>query len=357
MERRSDERAPDLALLAAVAIGQLVPDERPLAQLWAQACAAPHEAPWRGAGRAELPAELVARLEAQVAGGAAAAEVRRAAELRLALRPWLDERYPAALRDLVGPPPLLWVRGHGPLPEVATAVTVVGARSSTARGRAFAFELGRAIAERGGTVVSGLAIGIDQAALEGALAAGGVACAVLGCGLDRIYPPGAEPLAGRIEERGTIVSEMAVGTPPYKNHFPRRNRILAALGRATLVVEADLQSGSLITAHRALELGRGVHAVPGAIDAATSRGTNRLIRDGAHPLLEIGDLDLVLPGSKRAADDQRAPLLDRLSRAMTAEELARRAGLSLDKTRLRLVELEAEGRVSPLGGGLWQRRD
>jgi len=354
MEPRVDGRDVDDALLGVVAIAQLAPDERELACLWAHARERPEEPPWRAPG---LAAEFAVRLEAQVASGAAAEETRCAAALRLALVAWRDARYPAALRDLVGPPPLLWVRGRGKLPELANAVTVVGARSSTARGRAFAFELGRAIAERGGTVVSGLAIGIDQAAHEGALAAGGACCAVLGCGLDRIYPPGAEPLAGRIEEQGTIVSEMAIGTPPYKNHFPRRNRLLAALGRATLVVEADLQSGSLITAHRALELGRGVHAVPGAIDAVTSRGTNRLIRDGAHPLLELDDLDLVLPGNLHGGKQTRATLLDLLAEPVAAGEVARRARLSLDKTLLRLVELEADGRVVRLGGGLWRRRE
>jgi DNA processing protein len=158
------------------------------------------------------------------------------------------------------------------------------------------------------------------------------------------------------------VSELPIGAPPYKLHFPRRNRILAALGQATLVVEADLRSGSLITAHRALELGRGVHAVPGAIDAPTSRGTNRLIRDGAHPLLGVEDLDLLLhsPVAPWAAEGARAgnsheELLHALRVPTSVEELAERTGTGLDRVLLKLVELEADGRVARLGGGLYVR--
>jgi DNA processing protein len=203
--------------------------------------------------------------------------------------------------------------------------------------------------------VSGLAIGIDQASHEGALAAAGPCYAVLACGVDQIYPPGAAPLAARIERAGRIVSEMPPGTPPYKDHFPRRNRLLAALAKATLVVEADLRSGSLVTAHRALELGRGVHAVPGAIDAPTSRGTNRLIRDGAHPLLGVEDLDLLLQtpraGTLRSCDE----LLAALTAPVAVEALAQRLGVGVDRLLLRLVELEADGRVARLGGGLYAR--
>lgn len=341
-------REPDPRLAAQLAIALCTVDERSLALLRAQALADPAAPPELAPG---LVPEVAAQLREARACGAAATEAARAALLGLRLVGWSDPRYPAGLFDLAGPPALLYVRGRGELPGAA-AVAIVGARASTARGRAFAAELGREAAARGGTVVSGLAIGIDQAAHEGALEGGGRCCAVLACGLDRIYPPGAERLAARIEAQGTIVSEMPIGTPPYKAHFPRRNRLLAALARATLVVEADLRSGSLITAHRALELGRGVHAVPGSIDAPASRGTNRLIRDGAHPLLEAGDLDLLLPCTRKRRGGAEA-LLEALRAPAGSEELAAKLDLQVDVLLLRLIELEAQGRVRRLPGGLY----
>ncbi|MBL8840123.1 MAG: DNA-protecting protein DprA [Planctomycetes bacterium] len=342
---------PSAALHAALLIALAQPDERELAALREQQQARPGTSPLGAEGVRPATRERLAQLEF---AGAAEAEAARAAAQGLVLIDWNDARYPAPLHDLAGPPALLYVRGRGELPT-AHAIAIVGARASTARGRAFAHALGAGVAQRGGTVVSGLAIGIDQAALEGALAEEGRCCAVLACGLDQVYPPGARPLAERLLERGTLVSEMPIGTPPYKNHFPRRNRLLAALARATLVIEADLHSGSLVTARRAAELGRAVHAVPGAIDATVSRGTNRLIRDGAHPLLEVGDLDLLLPGGA-----PRVPSGDELLRELAspraAEELATRCRRPLDRVLLQLVELEANGRVERLGGGLYVRR-
>jgi DNA processing protein len=344
----------DRALLVAAAI----PDERDLGLLYRSArdapAAAPHapgEAPHLAAG---LSPKLRERLEALALAGAAAEQRELAARLGFELVAWGDARWPAPLADLAGPPPVLWLRGSGPWPP-AEAITIVGARASTARGRAFARDLGAGIADRGGSVVSGLAIGIDQSSHEGAIAAGGACYAILACGVDQIYPPGAAPLAGRIERAGRIVSEMPPGTPPYRDYFPRRNRLLAALAKATLVVEADLRSGSLVTAHRALELGRGVHAMPGAIDAPTSRGTNLLIRDGAHPLLAVEDLDLLLSAPKRGALRGSDDLLDALTAPVGVDALAQRLGVAVDRLLLRLVELEADGRVARLGGGLYAR--
>ncbi|MSR45781.1 MAG: DNA-protecting protein DprA [Planctomycetes bacterium] len=343
--------ATPAALLHCVGIALALPSERELALLRAHAAADPTAPPWRAPGLPALPAE---RIAAACGDGRAAREAANAAALGLALISWHDPRYPRGLFDLVGPPALLYVRGRGQLPH-DPAVTIVGSRASTARGRAFAADLGRSLAQRGAAVVSGLAIGIDQAAHEGALAAGGPCCAVLACGLDRIYPPGAVPLAARLEAHGTLVSEMPIGTPPYKDHFPRRNRLLAAWSCATLVVEADLRSGSLVTAHRALELGRSVHAVPGNIDAPSSRGTNRLIRDGAHPLLEIADLDLLLPGTETRVAAGGAALLDALAAPQAAAAIAERLARPLDHVLIDLVELELEGKVTRLGGGLWSR--
>ena len=311
---------------------------------------------------AELKPETRERLRLLREQGETTREARRAELLGLELVPWSSARYPAALLDLTAPPALLYLRGEGAWPP-PDPVTIVGARASTARGRAFAHELGAGVAARGGCVASGLAIGIDQAAHEGALENGGAVVAVLACGVDAIYPPGALPLAHQIERAGRIVSEMALGTPPYKDHFPRRNRILAALSRTTLVVEADERSGSLITANRALELGRNVLAMPGPIDAPTSRGTNRLIRDGAHPLLAIEDLDLLLAGKagtasgagNGAAGAAADELLAALAAPASAEEIATRLGSALDRVLLRLADLEADGRITRIGGGLYSR--
>ncbi len=349
---------PDDALERALLIALAVPDERDLALLRRLQLEAAEAPPEETPG---LSAALRERLVALRARGEAAAERRRCELLELELVTWSDPRYPAALLDLSAPPPVLWLRGRGEWPP-PRPITIVGARASTARGRAFARDLGAGVVERGGAVVSGLAIGIDQASHEGALDGGGAACAVLACGVDQTYPPGARPLAQRVEATGRIVSELPLGTPPYKVHFPRRNRILAALSTATLVIEADLRSGSLITAHRALELGRAVHAMPGAIDAPTSRGTNRLIRDGAHPLLGIDDLDLLLeaaPGSGRAdggAGGNGDELQAALAAPIAVDELSRRLGVAIDRLLVRLVELEADGRVTRLGGGLYVRR-
>jgi DNA processing protein len=337
------------ALLAALA----VPDERDLAAMRRRALEAPGAPPESAEGLGGALRERLARLRER---GEAAAERRRCGLLGLELLPWTSTRYPAQLLDLAGPPPALYLRGSGAWPP-RQPLTIVGARASTARGRAFARELGAGVAARGGSVVSGLAVGIDQAALEGALEGEGPAYAVLACGVDRIYPPGAAPLARRVEAAGRILGELPLGTPPYKAHFPRRNRILAALSRATLVVEADLRSGSLVTAHRALDLGRTVCAVPGAIDAPASRGTNRLIRDGGHPLLAVEDLDLLLDATKGRRRPQRDTdhLLRALAAPIAVDELSRRAGVPLDLLLLRLVELEADGRVARLGGGLYVR--
>jgi DNA processing protein len=337
----------DHALLVAVA----TPDERELGLLHRAARDAPATAPQHVPG---LPPRLRERIEALARAGAAAAQREQAATLGLELVAWGDPRWPAPLADLAGPPPVLWLRGSGPWPP-HESITIVGARASTARGRAFARDLGAGIADRGGSVVSGLAIGIDQSSHEGAIAAGGPCYAVLACGADRIYPPGAAPLAARIERAGRIVSEMPPETPPYKELFPRRNRLLAALSKATLVVEADVRSGSLVTAHRALELGRGVHAVPGAIDAATSRGTNQLIRDGAHPLLAVDDLDLLLRTPRAESLRGNDELLAALGAPVGVEALSERLGIAVDRLLLRLVELEADGRIARLGGGLYAR--
>ena len=211
------------------------------------------------------------------------------------VRSVLDSRYPARLNMIADPPPLLYITGT--LTEQdELAVAIVGARRATAAGRAVTEELSHDLAEAGMTVVSGLARGIDAAAHRGALAAGGRTIAVLGCGIDRTYPPEHERLRRQIEERGAIVSEVAMGVPPHSHHFPRRNRIISGLSLGVIVTEAAVGSGSLITARLAAEQGREVFAVPGFVKQDTSRGTNALLKEGAALIERAQDvIDALLP--------------------------------------------------------------
>ena len=214
---------------------------------------------------------------------------------RIEVRSVLDSRYPARLNMIADPPPLLYITGT--LTEQdELAVAIVGARRATAAGRAVTEELSHDLAEAGMTVVSGLARGIDAAAHRGALAAGGRTIAVLGCGIDRTYPPEHERLRRQIEERGAIVSEVAMGVPPHSHHFPRRNRIISGLSLGVIVTEAAVGSGSLITARLAAEQGREVFAVPGFVKQDTSRGTNALLKEGAALIERAQDvIDALLP--------------------------------------------------------------
>jgi DNA processing protein len=214
---------------------------------------------------------------------------------RIEVRSVLDTRYPARLNMIADPPPLLYITGT--LTEQdELAVAIVGARRATAAGRAVTEELSHDLSEAGMTIVSGLARGIDAAAHRGALAAGGRTIAVLGCGIDRTYPPEHERLRRQIEERGAIVSEVAMGVPPHSHHFPRRNRIISGLSLGVIVTEAAVGSGSLITARLAAEQGREVFAVPGFVKQDTSRGTNALLKEGAALIERAQDvIDALLP--------------------------------------------------------------
>lgn len=200
-----------------------------------------------------------------------------------------DEGYPSLLRTVADPPPVLYVHG-GLAPEDELSVALVGTRRPTVYGRQAAELFARGLAENGVTVVSGLARGVDSCAHRAALEAGGRTLAVLGSGLDIIYPGENRKLASEIAERGAVISEFPLGTKPDGANFPRRNRIISGLSVATLVVEAGETSGALITAEFALEQGRDVLAVPGNIFSPASRGPNRLIADGARPVCQLADL-------------------------------------------------------------------
>jgi DNA processing protein len=239
-------------------------------------------------------ARLAARGEARALSGVRAgaqdlSQLDRLARLGVRGLPLVSALYPERLRRLADPALLLWVRG-APEALSAPAVAVVGPRAPTLYGRLVARALGRALGGAGLVVASGLARGVDAEAHAGALEAGGRTVAFQACGPDRVYPPEHRALADRIAASGAVVSELPPGTAPRGAHFPLRNRLISGISLALVVVEARESSGSLVTARHAAAQGVDVLAVPGPIDAPTSRGTNRLLRDGAKPLLDVRDV-------------------------------------------------------------------
>jgi DNA processing protein len=279
----------------------------------------------------------------------------RLAELGLRFLPRSDPGFPALLRAIHDPPAGLFLRGAGGAELLARpAVAVVGARSCSGYGSEVARRVGRELAAAGVVVVSGLARGIDARAHEGALEGGGATVAVLGCGVDRDYPAANRGLAARIAAGGLVVSEYPPGVEPAPWRFPARNRIVAGLCAATVVVEARERSGALITADFAMEEGREVFAVPGEITSALSDGTNGLLRVGAAPLCAVVDvLDAlgVEAAARTAAGD---PLLELLP--ASADELSRVSGREPAALAARLAELELEGAVT-VADGIYRRCD
>jgi DNA processing protein len=285
-----------------------------------------------------------------------------------------DARYPSRLAEVPDAPATLHV--HGALVDAdALAVAVVGSRRATPYGLEVAETLAADLAARGVTIVSGLARGIDAAAHRGALRVGGRTLAVLGSGIDVIYPPENRRLAAEIAERGALLSQFAPGTPPLPQNFPTRNQVIAALSLAVVVVEAAEKSGSLITARLAAELGREVLAVPGRITAPESRGANRLIQDGAHVAMGWEDVVGVLPerwkarvtataGIGRAGDAAAAgrgalegepsgyrSILELLGEdPVDIDHVIERSGLGAGRVSAALLELELEGRVRQIEG-------
>jgi DNA processing protein len=252
--------------------------------------------------------------------------------------------FPPLLRAIHDPPPGLFLRGTADVALLSrAAVAVVGARACSGYGASVARSLGRDLTRGGLVVVSGMARGIDAEAHRGALEAGGPTVAVLGCGIDRDYPAAHAELARRIAASGLLVSEYAPGVEPAPWRFPARNRIVAGLCAATVVVEARERSGALITADLALEEGREVFTVPGEISSALSAGTNDLLKLGAAPLTAAGDV-LELFGIEEAAPSDRDGLLDLLP--ATADELVRRTGKPAAEIARALVELELAGSAS-----------
>jgi DNA processing protein len=240
----------------------------------------------REAGLEETPTANLLHLRTQIDLDAEIAKVERVGARLITLA---DEAYPALLKELPDAPVLLYVRG-ALLPQDELALAIVGTRKATTYGRDAAAHLARQLARNGITIVSGLAHGIDAAAHRGALEGGGRTIAVLGCGIDQIYPRDHRELAHEIIGRGALVSEFAIGMEPEGRNFPRRNRVISGLSLGVLVAEAPEQSGALITASDAAEQGREVFAIPGNIFSSASAGANRLIQDGAKLVITVEDI-------------------------------------------------------------------
>jgi DNA processing protein len=282
---------------------------------------------------------------------------------------WTDPDYPVLLREISDPPAMLYVIGQREVlsnPQLA----IVGSRNPSPMGRENAQAFAKSVAGAGLTVTSGLALGVDGAAHRGALAAGGATIAVTGTGLDRVYPARHRELAHEIAAHGALVSEFALGTPPLPENFPIRNRIISGLSLGTLVVEAALASGSLITARLATEQGREVFAIPGSIHAPQARGCHALIRQGAKLvetaqdiLEELGPLASLVRASAPenaapvpALDAPMAALLQQIGHdPVSVDALIERSGLTADAVSSMLLQMELNGLVSSCPGGKVQR--
>ena len=304
-----------------------------------------------------------------------------------------DDDFPMRLKEGLTPPPVLFVRGNADLLRQAS-VGIVGSRHATPQAMRISADFGRALSERNITVISGMAAGIDTAAHHGALQGAGSTIAVWGTGIDRIYPQSNQKLAYQIAEQGAIVSEFPLGTRPLAGNFPRRNRLIAGLAQAVLVVEAALESGSLITARLAGEMGREVMAIPGSIDNPHSKGCHKLIKDGAKLVECLDDILSECPellqksmessgftqlptklSTKKRADvsreNKQSALMEMPQQTVTAEGnsllammgydpihpdlLAEKCKLATDEIYAQLTELELDGVVAAMPGGRFQR--
>jgi DNA processing protein len=303
----------------------------------------------------------------------AAEALARAVRQAIAPIAWSEAAYPLALATIADPPPVLWTRGRVDALSAA-AVAIVGSRAASPYALSVAEQLAHDLAARGLVVVSGLARGVDSAAHRGALAAGGVTVAVLGSGVDVMYPPEHAALAAEIDRRGAVISELVPGTAPAQFFFPLRNRIISGLSRAVVVIEAGEKSGSLITARCALDQGRDVLAVPGNVLTGRNRGAHGLLRDGAKIVESADDIleELGMPGNgavpvfPREQDGTRGtapfpedPILACLTpgEPCDLDAIAAATGLGTAKLLPRLFALEMQGAVARVGGGRFVRVD
>ncbi|MDR0378778.1 MAG: DNA-processing protein DprA [Candidatus Accumulibacter sp.] len=289
-----------------------------------------------------------------------------------------DSAYPRALLEIADPPTLLYVIGQVEWLNQPMILSIVGSRMPTPQGILNAEQFARALAETGLVIASGMALGIDAAAHRGALAAHGKTIAFVGTGIDRVYPASNRELAHEIGARGVIVSEFPLGTPAAASNFPRRNRLISGVARGVLIVEATVESGSLITARLAGEQGREVFAIPGSIHSPQARGCHRLIKEGAKLVETAQDILEELHWSTPASEPTPIPASLPVSSAPFGaggedadgrekilslmgydpcglDELAVRSGLSADVLSVHLLHLELEGRVASLPGGRYQQ--
>ena len=282
-----------------------------------------------------------------------------------------DHRYPALLKTIYDPPPYLYVRGEI-REEDSTAVAIVGSRNASAYGLSMTRRLARDLARQGLTIVSGLARGIDTAAHKGALEAGGRTIAVLGSGVDVVYPWENRRLAEEVAKNGAVISECPLGAQPEACNFPARNRIISGVSLGVVIMEASYRSGSLITARLALEQGREVFAVPGNVDAPGSKGTNRLIKEGAKVVTNLNDIieEIVPQWQSAASSEEKVAVKVRSEDAGTEgrkilelferspihiDELIQKTGLSSSTMASVLLDLELRGFVTQLPGKLFKR--
>jgi len=313
------------------------------------------------------PAAALAALDSEPVANAVARALAWAAEPGHAVITLADETYPRLLLEIADPPPLLYARGRAELLQ-RSALAIVGSRNATQQGTANAEAFARTLSEAGLTIVSGLALGIDAAAHRGGLQGAGSTIAVLGTGIDVIYPQRNAALAAEIAARALIVSEFPLGSAPSAQNFPRRNRLISGLARGCLVVEAAVASGSLITARSAADQGRDVFAVPGSIHSPLAKGCHVLIKSGAKLVESAEDVLSELSGFRpsgfastrepsRAASGQAASgLLGHMGHdPVDVDSLCSRAGLSAEQVSSELLRLELDGRVAALPGGLYQR--
>jgi len=278
-----------------------------------------------------------------------------------------DAEYPQALLQIADPPTLLYVRGRLDLLN-EPALAVVGSRNPTPQGVSNAERFAAALAEAGLIIASGLALGIDAAAHRGALRTSPNTVAFIGTGIDRLYPAANHQLAVEIAARGAIVSEFPLGVPPAAANFPRRNRLISGFSRGALIVEASVDSGSLITARFAAEQGREVFAIPGSIHSPHSRGCHKLIREGAKLVETVQDIldelswplgslaAAAAPAGACAAGAHDSGLLSSMGYdPCNLDELVQRSGLTADVVSVMLLHLELDGHVAALPGGRYQR--
>jgi len=300
-------------------------------------------------------------------------EIERAAEKNIAIIPCDDPLYPALLKNIHDPPVVLYVLGA---PELLTCrgMGIVGSRAATHYGKDIAQQMAGSLSRQGFTIISGLALGIDTAAHNGALAAEGKTIAVLGCGLDIVYPPSNHNLYKRIASAGAVVSEYPLGTKPDSFRFPARNRIISGLSLGIVVVEAANRSGSLITASHALEQGREVFAVPGRIDSVKSAGTHTLLQQGAKLVHSINDIVEEFPANvfqqsveEAGMEEDEQVFFENLSQEeaelfefigvypRTFDEIIKESGFTAQRTNEVLLLLELKGIIEPLPGKSYQR--